>query len=64
MNMREAVELILTGKRVAARSGSQFTVSRDRLGSIGGFSASEIAQIEQAVAAIEMATDAILMTLR
>ena len=55
MTKAQAAELILTGRRAAARVGKDFVVDPEKLGRYGGFSQSEIAEINEAVADIEAA---------
>jgi hypothetical protein len=63
MQKREAVEVILAGKRASARSGKQFTVDYLRLGAIGPFGSAEIDEILCAVASIEAHVDHVLSSL-
>lgn len=53
MTKKQAVELILTGRRAAARVGKDFVVDREKLGCFGGFSTDEMDQIDAAVIDIE-----------
>lgn len=53
MKRFEAVELILIAKRAAFRVGKSFAVDEEKLGKAGGFSSSEIADINEGVADIE-----------
>lgn len=55
MKMKDAVEIILSGRRSARRVGKEFVVDRDKLGRAGGFSSSEMDRIDAAVANIEQA---------
>lgn len=60
MSKREAVEVILAGRRAAARTGREFIVDHEKLGRFGGFSAAEIDKIEAAVFLIEQSSAQIL----
>lgn len=60
MTKREAAEIILAGRRAAARACQEFIVNRERLGDIGGFSTREVDQILAAVHLIETHRDEIL----
>lgn len=60
MTKREAVEIILAGRRAAARTARTFTVDREKLGKYGGFSSAEMDRIEAAVTLIEGRTEEIL----
>ncbi len=53
MTKAQAAELILAGRRAAARVGKDFVVDTEKLGRNGGFSQSEIDQINEAVSEIE-----------
>ena len=63
MTKKDAVEIILAGKRAAARSGCSFVVDRFRLGSISGFSEDAMNEIECAVASIEAHAEYVLSSL-
>ena len=64
MNKAQAVELILTARRTAARVGKDFVVDPEKLGRQGGFSASEIDQINSAVDELEAAYARVMHGLR
>lgn len=53
MTRADAVDLILAGRRLAARSGQSFTVNQERLAAVGNFSAEDIAEILQTADRIE-----------
>jgi hypothetical protein len=55
MTKKQAVDVILAGRRAAARVGKAFIVDWDKLGRLGGFSAAELDQIDAAVTEIEAA---------
>lgn len=57
MTKKDAVEIILAGKRAAHHTGQQFVVDRFKLGSVGGFSSGDMDEIECAVASIEAHMD-------
>ena len=64
MRMREAADLILAGRKSAARVGMDFVVDREKLGRFGGFSKEEMDRIEAAVFLIEQQREAIMANLQ
>lgn len=64
MNKAQAVELILTARRCAARVGKDFVVDPDKLGRQGGFSSSEMDEINEAVSELESAYARVMFRLR
>lgn len=64
MTKGQAVELILTARRAAARVGKDFVTDHEKLGRYGGFSQTEIDQINAAVDEIESAYARVLHGLR
>lgn len=62
--MREAAEVTLAGRKMARRTGQTFKMDKERMWMIGGFTATEQAEIERAVDEIEKFTEAMLATLK
>lgn len=63
MTKREAVEVILAGRRAAARTAREFVIDRDKLARVGGFSSRELDLIEAVVASIERHIEAELASI-
>jgi hypothetical protein len=59
MTMREAVDLVLVGRRAALRTGSTFILDQRRMSAFG-FTPAETRRIEAAADEIEAATEAVL----